>query len=384
MRAAASAGALYPTEVYVVAREVKGLAAGVYSYQPEAHALAPITGAELELERAGVTPGAPLSFVVTSVFQRSGGRYGDRTYRYVMADAGHALGNLLLAARELGLRAALEPRFDESVIARELAVDEREEGVMSVVSVRSAASPAPEEVARSFEPAPVEDPEKLPLGVTTLGHLATSLRLAREGATSEPKAVRESAASDSKALALPEATPAPETTFHTLARRRTIRAFGSQPLALEELASVLRFSAGVPAELSHGVLAYVVTSKVQGLEPGIYEYDPLARRLLLRRPGDHVAAAGRVALDQEVIRRAHALVVLTLDRRVLERGGPREYRHAFIEGGLIGARVYLEAVARQLGACSVSAFHDLEAGELMGIEPKREWVIHFVALGPVP
>ncbi len=52
--------------------------------------------------------------VMTSVFQRTGQKYRDRTYRYVAADAGHALGNTLIAAAELGLTAELEPRFDES------------------------------------------------------------------------------------------------------------------------------------------------------------------------------------------------------------------------------------------------------------------------------
>src|SRR5262249_47736576 len=162
-----------------------------------------------ELERAGVAPGAPLSFVMTSVFARSGTRYGDRTYRYVMSDAGHALGNLLLAAREIGFRAELEARFDEAEIARELEGDEREEGVMSVASVRFSASPGQASPASAFEPAPVEDLAKLALGITTLGHQATSLRLAPGAPTSDSKPVREAPPSDSKAFALPEATPAP-------------------------------------------------------------------------------------------------------------------------------------------------------------------------------
>ena len=37
--------------------------------------------------------------VATAIFQRSGHKYRDRTYRYVLADLGHALENLLHCRR---------------------------------------------------------------------------------------------------------------------------------------------------------------------------------------------------------------------------------------------------------------------------------------------
>ena len=57
-------------------------------------------------------------------------------------------------------------------------------------------------------------------------------------------------------------------------------------------------------------------------------------------------------------------------------GPARGYRHAFLEAGLVGERVYLEAGARGLGACAVGAFYDEEAAALIGVDPAREWVVH--------
>ena len=37
--------------------------------------------------------------------------------------------------------------------------------------------------------------------------------------------------------------------------------------------------------------------------------------------------------------------------------------------------------ARGLGACAVGAFYDDEAAALVGVDPAREWVVHFAALG---
>jgi len=41
-------------------------------------------------------------------------------------------------------------------------------------------------------------------------------------------------------------------------------------------------------------------------------------------------------------------------------------------------------VARELGACSVGAFYDEEAAELLAVDPKEQWVIHFAGLGTLP
>ncbi len=84
-------------------------------------------------------------------------------------------------------------------------VDEREEGVMSVVSVRAETKPGAVASVASFETVSVTEPEGLALGVTTLAHLATSLRVARDYAFVAPAHV--------KAFALPAATPASESTF---------------------------------------------------------------------------------------------------------------------------------------------------------------------------
>jgi hypothetical protein len=36
-----------------------------------------------------------------------------------------------------------------------------------------------------------------------------------------------------------------------------------------------------------------------------------------------------------------------------------------------------------LPSCAVGAFYDDEAAALVGVDPGREWVLHFAALGPL-
>jgi len=90
------------------------------------------------------------------------------------------------------------------------------------------------------------------------------------------------------------------------------------------------------------------------------------------------------ALDQDVIGDAAAVFVLSMARAAFaaDPSGPaRGYRHAFLEAGLIGERLYLEAGARGLGVCAVGAFYDDEAAALVGVDPQHEWIVHFAALG---
>ena len=62
-------------------------------------------------------------------------------------------------------------------------------------------------------------------------------------------------------------------------------------------------------------------------------------------------------------------------------GPARAWRHGFIEAGMVGERLYLAGAALGLGVCGVGAFYDDEASALVGVDPTREWVVHFAAVG---
>jgi SagB-type dehydrogenase family enzyme len=111
-RAAPSAGALYPLELYVVVGEpgVSGLATGVYRYRPETHELARGSNENVQAALADAAldqrfvERAPVDIVVCGVDERTTGKYGTRgKRRYVPMEAGHAGENVYLQAEALGL-----------------------------------------------------------------------------------------------------------------------------------------------------------------------------------------------------------------------------------------------------------------------------------------
>src|SRR5258706_6850922 len=86
-RAAACAGALYPTEVYVVCGDIDGLEAGVYHFNPGDFALRRLREGDLRIVLAQATggdsriAGAPVTLLFTSISWRSTWKYRDRAYR---------------------------------------------------------------------------------------------------------------------------------------------------------------------------------------------------------------------------------------------------------------------------------------------------------------
>jgi len=131
-RAAPSAGALYPLELYVITAE------GLDHYEVESHALFRVEEGDLReavraesMDQACITS-APAVFVFTAVYERTCLEYGGRGRMYVHMDVGHAAQNLLLQAEVLGLAGVPVAAFDPSGIARVLSLPEQEEPVYLV------------------------------------------------------------------------------------------------------------------------------------------------------------------------------------------------------------------------------------------------------------
>lgn len=131
-RTAPSAGALYPLEVYLVAGNVTGLAAGVYRYAPEQHQLVLIRSgdtrhelAEAALAQDWIQEGA-VSIVITAVYERTTRKYGERGIRYIYMEAGHAAQNVCLQAVALNLGTVVVGAFHDEDVRNILGIPQNE------------------------------------------------------------------------------------------------------------------------------------------------------------------------------------------------------------------------------------------------------------------
>ncbi len=103
LRAAPSAGALYPLELYLFTKE------GVFHYVPRGHKLEQFATQDRRRELSMAALGqsavaeAALDFVIAGVLARTEVKYGERARQYVHLEAGHVAENILLQAVASGL-----------------------------------------------------------------------------------------------------------------------------------------------------------------------------------------------------------------------------------------------------------------------------------------
>ncbi|NZA02176.1 nitroreductase family protein [Ottowia beijingensis] len=140
LRAAPSSGALFATELYLAVRQLPGVPSGLWHVDVPGRGLRRLAEALPPALAATLPPGVPVALLATAVFRRSGHKYGERTYRYLLGDLGHALENVRVAGQALHVGVHFARAFDESVWADALQLDEREEGVLAQLWLTDAAA----------------------------------------------------------------------------------------------------------------------------------------------------------------------------------------------------------------------------------------------------
>ena len=195
---------------------------------------------------------------------------------------------------------------------------------------------------------------------------------------------------------LPAADLGPATLADAIATRRSRRSFGPGALRLNKLATVLHAAYGVNAGIdgtpqalrtvpSGGALypleLYVVSRRVQGLDPALYHYDPLRHGLEHLRPLES-STGTELSPYAEPLAESAAVVALTaMFWRSRFKYGARAYRFALMEAGHVGQNLLLAAAALGLDAVPLGGFFDREVDAFLGVDGIYEASLYLVPLG---
>lgn len=398
LRAAPSAGALFPCELYICLSGIQGIGDGVYHYEPAAHSLICLREGDCLPYLRVATGNAPaleaarMVFVVSAIWWRSAWKYRDRAYRYCLHDTGHLAGNLLLASEALDRPATLVYDFVDDQVNLLLGLDPAREAALVLLacghherpSALPVSLPQLESIVTKQEPLSACEetyPSILEVhGATSLS--AVGQQIGRPGPGQDMDGPDATAAW----IDLPEAcgAPAPQTLVETIAQRRSTRRFARQSISSEALALMLQCIAGAYAhdQAPSGLLdAAVIINAVDGVPAGLYRWDPAGRRLWPLREGDLRAGAQFLGMEQPLCGDAAASIFLlaNLPNRVAE-GGERAYRRVHIEAGLRGELIYLASRALGLGCSGIGAFYDDQAAEFLGA-PQGAAVVYDLVVG---
>jgi SagB-type dehydrogenase family enzyme len=204
---------------------------------------------------------------------------------------------------------------------------------------------------------------------------------------------------DFQHLALPDAPPAPARSFdEVLEARETARSFGSAAVPLAAVARVLRTAYGVARQAgpeyprpfryvpSGGALfpleIYLQALRVDGLEPGLYHYDPEAHELDVLRRGDETDRLAASVFQPGLLRAAAAAVfVSAVFFRSTFKYGDRGYRFVLLEAGHLAQNALLTAGATGLAAAPIGGYLDREVDRYLGLDGLTESVVYMLLLG---
>jgi SagB-type dehydrogenase family enzyme len=141
LRAAPSAGATYPIEVYAIVNNVEGLARGIYHYLIESHELELLREGDFRNEMSQAALGerifkqANVIFALSAIFQRTQLRYRERAQRYILFEAGHIAQNTYLLATSMKIGACAIGAFYDDEFNRLLGLDGKNESVLYIIAL---------------------------------------------------------------------------------------------------------------------------------------------------------------------------------------------------------------------------------------------------------
>jgi SagB-type dehydrogenase family enzyme len=156
-----------------------------------------------------------------------------------------------------------------------------------------------------------------------------------------------------------------------------VRAYRAEPLDLAEVSQLLWATQGVTSAAglrtapSAGALypleLYLVTAA------GFYRYEPDGHCLEVLGEADLRADLSRAALSQEAVALAPAVFILAaVYARTEQKYGDRAERYVKLEAGHAGQNLLLQAVALDLGAVPIGAFHDDQVQDVLGLPADHE------------
>ena len=406
LRAAPSAGGLYPAEIYLISRGTPLLPPGLYNYQAQTHSLVHFWESEVwqSLQSAccwhPVLQDTHIAIAITAVFQRSAWRYQDRAYRRIFLDTGHLLGNIELAGSINDFRPHLIGGFVDEAINNLLYLDADTEGTTAIIgladlleveqNLSTGLTALPSQVKTDY-PA-IADGQLLPYYHKATAIESISLEVVRSQ-------IKEDKYNFPFCLKVPTISAPIDWSGklvgleQTIFQRRSTRAYNGENLTLDELIALLDFTYqpqnyihqeldGAPDYFAlHLIETFIAVSGVEGLESGCYYYAPKVQELRQIRFKNFRRELHFLCLGQDLGRDAAAVLFHTADlQAAITQYGDRVYRYLHMDAGHLGQRLNLAAIRLDLGVSGIAGFFDDRVNEILGI-PVDEAAMYITTLG---
>ena len=403
VRCNASSGNLHPTESYLLLpplqEEQKGKTT-LFHYTPKNHALENL--AEFETSFWDALPKGSFILGLSSISWREVWKYGERAFRYVNLDAGHAWQSLVVSAKMLGWKVTRLDSVSDADISTLLGLSQKsrfcEEEHPDMLLVVS-----PEYVESSLSLDAL-------LQNTPLFHQGRANKLSPSmqeweiiPKIEEATSVGQKAQKDLPRISL-ERKPTRESKDVVLERRSVhimdkTNSFITKEQFHQLLSSVL-VSLDAKENSAHLVL---FVHRVEGYESGLYillrntrdemelkeqmhtafawqETDLQSLFLLEKR--DLLMVSKAISCSQDIASDgAFSLGMLCNFSEQLQTYGAHRYRELYWECGAIGQQLYLEATSMGLSGTGIGCFLDDMMHSLLGLKSNKFQTLYHFTVG---
>ncbi|MDZ7969902.1 MAG: nitroreductase family protein [Nostoc sp. DedSLP03] len=336
LRVNPSAGALYPTEVYVQVRGVEGIVNGIYHLEVENNCLTLI----YELIDDGlenyIIPGKCINgfiFLISCVYYRSSWKYQNRSIRYCFLDSGHHLGAVAASAFLYNRDIQLVFDFDKLTLNSDLGFENKEfitacavSGELQDKKIRRLRLKVPFVSGTDYFESNqfIED-----------AYQATTLEKSRQ-----------------QKLEYPQFDFDRDKFYQAVWHRRSIRRFRKEAISQEDyLYVVQQLQQSIPTENYEEIEIYSVVHRVEGMTPGLY------RGTHLVKTGNFSENTGYLCINQAIARDSAVTLFFVSDYL--------NYQTAMQIAGFLGQRLYLTSNYLGIQCSGIGAYYDDETQELL-------------------
>ncbi|MEH1837304.1 MAG: nitroreductase family protein [Nostoc sp.] len=336
LRVNPSAGALYPTEVYVQVRGIEGIVNGIYHLEVENNCLTLIYELIDDGLESYIIPGKSINgfiFLISCVYYRSSWKYQNRSIRYCFLDSGHHLGAIAASAFLHNRDIQLIFDFDKLVLNSDLGFENKEfitacavSGEIQDTKIRRLRLKVPFVSGTDyFEPNQfIED-----------AYQTTALQKSHQ-----------------QKLEYPQFDIDKDKFYQTVWDRRSIRRFRKESISQEDyLYVVQQLQQSIPTENYEKIEIYSVVHQVEGMTPGLY------KGTYLVKTGNFSEKTAYLCINQAIARDGAVTLFLVSDYL--------NYQTAMQIVGFLGQRLYLTSNYLGIQCSGIGAFYDDETQQFL-------------------
>jgi SagB-type dehydrogenase family enzyme len=348
LRTNPSAGALYPCEIYLQIRGIKGLLEGIYHYEPHSKSLVLLH----ELTDDGIeyyyyndkTKQKGLIFLISSIYFRSSWKYRDRSLRYIFLDSGHQLGSIYASSYIMDNDNVIYFDFDKIALNKQFGF--RDDEMFTVSSFSTTAKD------KEVKPLKLELPYVCGCDYTQTNKFIEDGY--KQTAIFDDDSINE--------LNFFEYIGKEELKTAIL-NRRSIRVFNKLNITKDEFEFIVNKIFDFANK--YNLEIYYTLHKVTGMEQGLYKEDSLLFT------GDFSQKSRYLSLEQNLGGDSAVTFYFTsIDEE--------KYQKVNILSGFIAQIIYLKCELKNIGCSGIGAYYDEEVQDFLKTDNN---ILYLLAIG---